>query len=156
MDEPKVRSSVWASRATPTDSTHDGRKPRRMEPRRLQPTTDSTRHEVTRDGFKPNGSNPPRVQPHQNQPPDSTHHGFNPQRIQPHDGFNLRWMQTMVRPSVTSRAVRVRPNTRSPAFWECHSDKNKDKEKENKKTETKKKNRKGKKKDKQGCGPRRA
>ena len=144
MDEPKVRSSVWASRATPTDSTHDGRKPRRMEPRRLQPTTDSTRHELTRDGFKPNGSNPAGVQPHQNQPPDSTHHGFNPQRIQPHDGFNLRWMQTMVRPFVTSRAVRVRPNTRSPAFGNATATKTK--KKEIKKTEAKKKNRKGKKK----------
>ena len=122
------------------------RKPRRMEPRRLQPTTDSTRHEVTRDGFKPNGSNPAGVQPHQNQPPDSTHHGFNPQRIQPHDGFNLRWMQTMVHPFVTSRAVCVRPNTRSPAFGNATATKTKTKKKEIKKDGGKEKEQKRKKK----------
>ena len=52
----------------------------------------------------------------------------------------------MVRPFVTSRAVRVRPNTRSPAFGNATATTTKTKKKENKKTETKKKNRKGKKK----------
>ena len=48
----------------------------------------------------------------------------------------------MVRPPVTSRAVRVCPNTRSPAPGNATATKTK--KKENKKTETKKKNRKGK------------
>ena len=54
----------------------------------------------------------------------------------------------MVHPFVTSRAVCVRPNTRSPAFGNVTATKTKTKtkKKEIKKTEAKKKNRKGKKK----------